>query len=159
MSYVDSVLQPQETILARTRLHWIIYLPSFTLLAMAALISLFGSGFDTQSKFLCVIASFVLGVIGIAQLLTAWTKRITTELAVTNRRIIHKTGLFGRNTREMNREKVESVDVRQSPLGRILGYGTISVRGIGSTWEPFVTIEDPIHFRSTITAATDSNQP
>ena len=52
----------------------------------------------------------------------------------------------------MNRSKVESVDVDQSILGRIFGFGTIIVRGTGGSLEPIRTISDPLTFRSHITA-------
>jgi uncharacterized membrane protein YdbT with pleckstrin-like domain len=99
------------------------------------------------------IAGALLGVIGLWFLFLAWIRRLSTELAVTNRRVIHKTGIFSRSSQEMNREKVESVDVQQSLPGRIFGYGTILVRGVGSSWEPFAHIADPLAFRSNITAA------
>jgi len=82
---------------------------------------------------------------------------VSTELAVTDRRVIHKTGFLRRSTQEMEREKVESVDVEQSLAGRIFGYGTILVRGVGTSWEPFANIADPLTFRSSITAVGPSS--
>ena len=84
--------------------------------------------------------------------LRAWIRRVTTEFAVTDRRVIYKTGLFSRHTLEMNRGKVESVDVEQPFTGRLFGYGTIVLRGTGSTHEPIYHIADPLTFRSYITA-------
>jgi uncharacterized membrane protein YdbT with pleckstrin-like domain len=80
-------------------------------------------------------------------------ERATTELAVTNRRVIHKSGLIRRHTVEMSRPQVESVDVDQSMLGRMLNFGDITVRGTGTTFEPFRCVADPLRFRSAITAA------
>jgi uncharacterized membrane protein YdbT with pleckstrin-like domain len=79
--------------------------------------------------------------------------RSTTELAVTDHRVIFKRGIISRYTIEMARSKVESVDVEQSIGGRIFNYGTILVRGTGGSLEPFPNIEDPLRLRSTITAA------
>jgi uncharacterized membrane protein YdbT with pleckstrin-like domain len=53
----------------------------------------------------------------------------------------------------MNRDKVESVDVDQSFLGRIFGYGTVIVRGTGGSLEPMRNIDDPLTFRTYITAS------
>ncbi|MBP7763682.1 MAG: PH domain-containing protein [Deltaproteobacteria bacterium] len=72
---------------------------------------------------------------------------LTSEFAVTNKRIIIKTGFISRNTFEMNHSKIESINVNQSILGRILGYGTIVIMGTGSTREPFDRIRDPLAFR------------
>jgi len=71
---------------------------------------------------------------------------------VTDRRIIYKTGLLARHTIEMNRSKVQSIDVDQSIFGRLFGYGTIVVRGTGGSLEPVRMISRPIAFRSHITA-------
>ncbi len=71
---------------------------------------------------------------------------------MTNHRVIYKTGIFSRHTIEMNRTKVESVDVQQSISGRLFGYGTIVVRGTGGSLEPIRNIQDPLTFRSQITA-------
>ena len=73
--------------------------------------------------------------------------RVTSEFAITNKRIIIKVGLVSRRTLEMNLGKVESVNVDQSILGRILGYGTIIVIGTGGTKELFSDICAPLEFR------------
>ena len=66
--------------------------------------------------------------------------------------MILKRGVIARHTIEMNRSKVESVDVDQSVLGRIFDYGTVLVRGTGGSLEPMQSINDPLRFRSHITA-------
>jgi len=71
----------------------------------------------------------------------------TSEFAITNKRIIIKVGLISRRTLEMNLTKIESVNVNQSILGRMLGYGTIVVIGTGGTKESFAGITDPMTFR------------
>ena len=156
MTYVDKLLQPGEVVLARTRLHWFIYLRSVVIVIAA--LALFGASavaqVDTDLRPPIQVAAAVLGLVGLWFVFIAWIKRRSTELAVTNRRVIHKTGIFSRSTQEMNRDKVESVDVQQSLFGRIFGYGTVLVRGVGSSWEPFVHIADPLSFRSNITAAS-----
>jgi uncharacterized membrane protein YdbT with pleckstrin-like domain len=72
---------------------------------------------------------------------------ITSEFAITNKRIIIKSGLISRRTLEMNIAKVESVNVDQGILGRILGYGVVTVIGTGGTRETFQSIADPLAFR------------
>ncbi len=153
MSYVDKILQPGEVVLGQTRIHWFIYLqPLLTILLGFAILAA-SIAVPLQYELYTEIGGALLIVIGLWGLFLAWIRRLSTELAVTNRRVIHKTGFFGRSTQEINRDKVESVDVQQSFAGRIFGYGTVSVRGIGSTWEPFANIADPLTFRNHITAA------
>lgn len=72
---------------------------------------------------------------------------LTSEFAITNKRVIIKVGLIRRRTLEMNLNKIESVKVDQGILGRILGYGTIVIIGTGGTREPFAAISDPMTFR------------
>ncbi len=82
--------------------------------------------------------------------------RATSEFAVTNRRVVIKVGLVSRKTVELNLEKVESIGVEQTILGRILGYGTIVVVGTGGTKEPFLRIADPMGFRRAVNEATEA---
>jgi uncharacterized membrane protein YdbT with pleckstrin-like domain len=71
---------------------------------------------------------------------------------VTDRRVIYKRGFINRRTAEMHMDKVESVDVDQSVLGRLLDYGTIYVKGTGQGFEPLQRIAAPIEFRNAIIA-------
>jgi len=153
MSYIQKVLQPGETLIYRTRLHWLIYTQAimFAGLAVAAAAAGYAVGPDFQNIGLIVAGIFFV-LASISAIVSA-IKRTTTELAVTDRRVIFKRGVISRYTIEMARSKVESVDVVQSIAGRIFNYGTILVRGTGGSLEPFRDIEDPLRLRSTITAA------
>ncbi|WP_366183897.1 PH domain-containing protein [Flavobacterium ovatum] len=73
--------------------------------------------------------------------------KYTDEFAITNKRVIIKTGLISRKTFEMNHSKIESVNVDQGILGRIFGYGTIRIVGSGGTKEVFPKINSPLEFR------------
>ena len=94
----------------------------------------------------------MLGLLGVVSATAAMIRQATTELVLTDRRVIYKTGLFKRHTMEMNRSKVETVGVDQSVLGRLLNYGTVIVRGTGGSLEPIRKIDDPLTFRNHITA-------
>jgi len=82
----------------------------------------------------------------------AWFLRYTTEIAVTDKRVIYKRGFINRHTIEVNMDKVASVDVDQSILGRLLNYGTVTVRGTGLSFEPLRRIESPLALRNAIIA-------
>jgi uncharacterized membrane protein YdbT with pleckstrin-like domain len=157
MSYVERVLQPGETLLCRSRLHWLIYLPVLPFLAIFVLgaalyLGMQSNAGDTASAIL-PLGLIVIGALGaIGAWFRAWLRRMTTELAVTDRRVIFKRGLVRRHTVEMNMDKVESVDVDQSVLGRIFNYGDVTVRGTGASIEPLRLIDDPLAFRSCVTA-------
>src|ERR1700733_2255923 len=114
MSYVETVLQPGEVVIGQTRLHWFIYLTPLAMLALGIAVFVVGASFDPDIRRIIDIVGLVVLLIAVVRLIGAWITRTSTELAVTNRRVIHKTGIFSRRTQEMNREKVESVDVYQS---------------------------------------------
>jgi uncharacterized membrane protein YdbT with pleckstrin-like domain len=143
LSYVDRHLQPGETVIYRTTVHWIVYAP-----AAAALVAAGATAVLRVNP----IATAILLALALVLWLNGWIRRLSTELAVTDRRIITKIGLIRRTTMEMNRSKVESVVVEQGTLGRILDYGTIVVKGTGGGMEPLSGIDRPLDFRSRITA-------
>ena len=155
MRYVRRVLQSGETIVYATKLHRLIYI--HTILLLIACIILAGAAVatsDNQGISLALgIAAVIFALLALSAGLRAFIRRATTELAVTNHRVIYKSGLLSRHTIEMNRDKVESVDVDQSLLGRIFGYGTVVVRGTGGSLEPMRNIGDPLSFRTHITAS------
>ncbi|MFC6637027.1 PH domain-containing protein [Sulfitobacter sp. JBTF-M27] len=85
--------------------------------------------------------------IGLLFWASAAIKYFSTELAITNRRIIAKFGFIRRSTIEINLQKVESVQVDQSILGRLLNFGSIVVSGAGSPQTPVLGISNPLKFR------------
>jgi uncharacterized membrane protein YdbT with pleckstrin-like domain len=98
------------------------------------------------------LAGGVVGVVGILLLLGAWIRRQSTEIAVTDKRVIYKRGLLSRHTVEMNVSKIETVDVEQGLAGRIWGYGTLLIRGTGAGFEPLEGIGSPLRIRNAIVA-------
>ena len=94
-------------------------------------------------------------VIGLFLLLGAWIKYKTTELAVTNKRVIVKTGLISRKTLELNLAKAESIQVDQSLLGRLFDFGSLQVNGTGMAHAPIAGIRAPLEFRRQFMEAQD----
>jgi uncharacterized membrane protein YdbT with pleckstrin-like domain len=153
MKYVEQVLQPGETVVYVTSLHWLVYLRALVLLLLAVVCLLAaGSALPGSIVTALEIVAGILLLLAALSGLAALIRRATTELAVTDRRVIFKTGILKRHSMEMNRSKVETVGVDQSILGRILSYGTVVVRGTGGSFEPIPFIGDPLTFRSHITA-------
>ena len=156
MGYVRRVLQPNERVVYATRLHWRIYVRCAVLLLLSAALAVAARSFpDRQPEIglaLWIVALMCL-LLALSAGLQALVRRATTEFAITDHRVIYKTGLMSRHTLEMNCAKIDSVDVDQTILGRILGYGTIVVRGSGGSLEPIRDIARPLVFRSYITAA------
>jgi uncharacterized membrane protein YdbT with pleckstrin-like domain len=156
LAYLDSLLQPGETLLARSRPHWIILLAPIAELFVAVIVAIATFVALPQSQ-LALIGYGVAGLLAIGgalHLIARALTRSTTEYGVTNIRVVQKRGVLSLHTIEMNLDKVESVDVDQSLLGRIFGFGTVAVHGVGARWDPIVGIEDPLGFRSAMTTRT-----
>jgi uncharacterized membrane protein YdbT with pleckstrin-like domain len=155
MRYVDHVLQPGETIRGATSVSWVGYLPGLLLWVLALIVLIFVAPRSQASPGLTLagwIAVLTLFAIGAVLLVKHWWLRWTTEVAVTDRRVICKTGFVKRRTVEMHMDKVESVDVDQSILGRLFNYGDITIRGTGETMERLRMIDAPLEFRNHVTA-------
>jgi len=158
MSYVESNLVPGETLIYQTRLHWVVMLWHLVLgcflLVLPGALLLYSThsqtGIESQTLQVMEIASAVLLVCGVVVILVGMVRRNATEMAVTNRRVVIKTGLASRKTIEMLLNKVESIEVSETTGGRMLGYGTIVVIGTGGTPQPFHKVAHPLEFRSQV---------
>lgn len=132
-SYIDSNLMAQEKVLYRARTSLWSLMPMI-LLGLLLLIA----------------------VVGLFILIWAWIKYRTTEFAVTDRRVMAKTGLISRRTVEMFLDKVESLNVEQTVPGRLFDYGTVTIRGTGATSEAFDNISAPLVLRKHFMDAADA---
>jgi uncharacterized membrane protein YdbT with pleckstrin-like domain len=151
--YIDDILQPGEKVLYSTNAHWIFYLPAIAAWILAVVLFFLSRATVTESLVLLYLsASAVVAIAALYWTFKAWFHRWTTETDVTSLRVVHKTGFIKRRTFEMSLDKVESVDVDQSILGRILNYGNVTVRGVGEGAETITTIASPLDFRNHITA-------
>src|SRR4051794_15574755 len=151
--YIDEILQPGENVLYSTNAHWIFYFPAIVAWIVAIFLFLLSRTTTTEGiVLLCLSASAVVAIVAVYWMVKAWFHRWTTETDVTNMRVVHKTGFITRKTFEMSLDKVESVDVNQSILGRILNYGDVTIRGVGEGVEKIETIASPLEFRNYITA-------
>jgi len=133
-TYVDQVLLPGEKIAWRARYHWITYFwPIFwTVITL---------GFGI--------------VVTLPWMLVVWINQKSTDLVATDRRLIHKTGLISRKVKESRLGKIETINVDQSVLGRLLGYGTVTVTGTGVSAVGFPRIADPLGFKRAIEIAAE----
>ena len=151
--YIDEILQPGEKVLYSTNLHWIFYGRALATWILSLVLLVLSRATVTEGIILlCLSASAVVALVALYWTVTAWFHRWTTETDVTNLRVVHKSGFIQRRTFEMSLDKVESVDVTQSILGRILNYGDVTILGVGEGKETISTIASPLRFRSFITA-------
>ena len=151
--YIDEILQPGEKVLYSTNAHWMFYLPAIAAwIAAIVFVVLSRMIVADIPVLLCLTMAGLSALFALYKSFTAWFHRWTTETDVTNLRVVHKTGFIKRQTFEMSLDKVESVDVNQSILGRLLNYGDVSIFGVGEGNKTIDTIASPLEFRNFITA-------
>jgi len=157
LSYAEKHLIAGETVQYETRLHWIVMLGHAMIAAILAIIgasllltpwsSINGgesaSGALRWAGGTCVLVGAIFFGVGLV-------RRSATEMAVTNKRVIVKSGLANRRTIELLLPRIESIAVEEPALGRLLGYGTVIVRGTGGTPEVFPQIARPLEFREQV---------
>jgi uncharacterized membrane protein YdbT with pleckstrin-like domain len=158
LSYAEKHLIAGETVQYETRLHWIAMVGHVLIAAVLALIgaSLLVTPWSAV-KGAASSAAGPLRLAGLACLIVAaiffgigFVRRNATEMAVTNKRVIVKSGLADRRTIELLLPRIESIAVEEPALGRLLGYGTVIVRGTGGTPEVFPQIARPLEFREQV---------
>ena len=148
---------PNEKILFSAHIHPAIFLPAGVSFIASVAFVVFSLNWGSQQysgisllsgTVLCMAGLFFIYSIGLG--LQALIIMFTTEFAVTNRRVIAKTGFIRRHTLEMLLPKIESVAVHQGILGRLLDFGTVTVTGTGGTKESFRAIIEPLGVRRKI---------
>lgn len=123
MSYIEESLSSGEEIRALFKQHWVAKLPMIL--------------------WIILIITIPLGI-------WEWLKLRFTEMGVTNKRVILKTGIVSRHSEEMKLSSIETVEIEQGILGRILGFGTVKVTGKGISDLVFTRINDPMEVKRKI---------
>ena len=155
MSYVERHLIAGEQVVFQTKHHWIVMLGTLLLgilldaagmVAIAYLVN--RQDLDSGTRKAGMIAAALAIITGSALIIWGVLKRNATEMVVTNKRVIVKTGIVTRRTFEMLLSRIESIGIEEPAWGRILGYGTVILRGVGGTPDEFDLIAKPLAFRS-----------
>jgi hypothetical protein len=166
MGYIEKTLVPGEHVVYRTRLHWIVMFGHLVL----GLVFLVLGGYllfyayqhqqmPPSNLHMWEGAGAVALFIGLLVMVMGSVRRNATEMAVTGRRVVIKTGLASRRTIEMLLNKVETIEVTEPGFGRMLGYGSILIIGTGGTSEPFHRIAHPLEFRSHVQQEIERLRP
>jgi len=123
VSYIEESLSTGEEIRAIFKYHWVAKLPMILWLVL---------------------------LITIPLAVWEWLKLHYTEMGVTNKRVILKTGIISRHSEEMKLSSIETVEIEQGIMGRILGFGTVKVTGKGLSDLVFTRVDDPIDMKRKI---------
>lgn len=173
MLYVQQSLGPNEELVHVGRFHWMYTVNAFMSVIWSVAISIFiivagimiyekmgwfapGLSFLDQIRGLHPIMrifSFIVFILGILSFVQLMIIKATTEIAITNTRLIYKRGLIARHVGEISIDRIEGVNVLQSILGRLFDYGRLAIRGMGVGEVILPPIENPIKFRQAIEKA------
>lgn len=158
MSFVDQNLISGETVLYKTKLHWstlvwpsgIITLP----IGFICLLSFIG-GIANREPAIIVVGVFFL-LLDAVLFHLMYAARSASEFAITNKRVVIKLGIVFRTSSAMFFDKIESIGVKQGLFGRIMGYGTVIVKGTSGTLEGFNSVPSPLEFRRQVQQQIDN---
>ena len=157
--YIRSVLMPGEEVVFATSLHWVVYLPGLIGVGIGVGFGLWGIPFLTGLMPLDIAlalqqplryGAILYTVFSCIQLFAAALRQSGTELVITDRRVMAKFGIISRTTYEISLNKIEGANLRQSAIGRLLGFGTIIVRGVGANMRPIFWIDSPAAFQNAL---------
>ncbi len=99
------------------------------------------------------LAAFFVFIMGLLRFAHMMVIKVSTEIAITNSRLIYKRGLVARYVGEMSIDRIEGVNVLQTIMGRMFGYGRLMIRGMGVGEVILPPISNPIAFRKAIEKA------
>jgi uncharacterized membrane protein YdbT with pleckstrin-like domain len=146
MSYLDDHLLDGEHIVYRARLHWTIFTISIIVVLLGVALAIILSIYEPAYWYI----GAALAGIGLLLAIGPAINYTSSEFAVTNKRVLSKTGFIERESDETLLSKVEAIAVDQGVLGRMLGFGTVRITGSGGTEDAFPRISQPLEFRRQI---------
>ena len=145
MSFIEKNLSNNERVLYRAKLHWIIYLRGVFWAVLGLMIG--------KSSY---AACGLLFMVGLISFIMAILIDRSSEFAVTNKRVILKTGLVKRKFCEIQLNKSEGLQIEEGMLGRMFGYGKIRITS-GGVIEVFSPIAKPFEFKKQINNAIEGS--
>jgi uncharacterized membrane protein YdbT with pleckstrin-like domain len=146
MSYLDDHLLAGERIIYRARPHWIIFGAAIAVVLLGIAVGIFVEIIDNGYWY---IGAAIAGI-GLLMAIGPAIRYISSEFAVTNKRVLGKVGFIERESDETMLSKVEAIGVDQGIMGRLFGFGTVTITGTGGTQEAFAMISQPLEFRRQI---------
>ena len=153
MSYVRRTLAPNERLLFMTGYHWLVWLEAAALTAPAVAVGIGGYPYSAV-EYIYLLLSLIALPFG----LMYFGRAVSTEIAVTTDRFVRKTGIVSFDTEELSLDKIETVVVEQTILGRLLAYGTFRVHGTGQGSIEVKMIYLPVRLRHQIQIAREGQQ-
>ena len=146
MSYIQNSLLSGESIQHSAKIHWWTYMSPTLFIFIGWLL-------HDAGTFLNVLSYILLGA-GIIGIINRHIERMTSEFAVTNKRVILKTGWIKRSVVELQLSKTEAIGFTETFWGRLLKFGTIIVT-TGGAKNTYPYVADALRFRKVISDAVN----
>lgn len=143
MKYIDSTLIKGEKIILSPDVHWIVYAKPFIFLCIFTAVLVLIGCVDQEWNSVGGI-EFVVILITAVWYLYDKLYYHHVEMAVTNKRVVAKTGIISVHSEELQWNKIESIEIRQGIFGRCLGYGDIYFSGTGTSYVRFGDVQEPL---------------
>ena len=155
MSYINESLSKDEAVIELYKLHWfskvmlwaLSTFSIFFLLLLFTAILIYSPVINLMFTFFSVFFSLAI---------YEWFRLKSIEYGVTNKRVISKKGIVSRNTEEMKISSIETIEINQSVLGRLFGYGTIKITGLGISNLIYKYIDNPMEVKKSIEGVNET---
>jgi uncharacterized membrane protein YdbT with pleckstrin-like domain len=148
VSYIDDHLLEDERIIHRTRPHWIMFGGPLSLGVAGVVL---GIALQVVQRDYWYVGAAVVAL-ALVLAVPPWLRYISSEFAVTDKRVLARLGLIQRHSLETLLSKIEAIGVEQDLTGRLLNYGTLTLTGTGGTRETITQIPAPLEFRRQVQA-------
>lgn len=149
MSYIEQTLANDEKIEVIAELHWFAYIKAFTIAFVAFAFVIFSLIYDIS----ILLFGFITALLALYYFLLIKT----TEMVVTNKRVICKVGIISIKTEELKNKKIEAIEMKQNLFGRIFDYGNICFSGTGTSKVKFVCVSRPHQIKNNIDSIVDKS--
>lgn len=149
MSYIEQTLASDEKIEVVAELHWFAYIKAFTIAFVAFVFVIFSLIYD--------MSILLFGFITVLLALYYFLLIKTTEMVVTNKRVICKVGIISIKTEELKNKKIEAIEMKQNLFGRIFDYGNICFSGTGTSKVKFLYVNKPHQIKNNIDSIVDKS--
>ncbi len=154
MGYIEKSLAGDEALIAKAGFHWLYHVFGYAALVLFLAVTAYVYA-ELQAPWSAAMVGAVGLIIFVRVMVPIWT----TEIGVTSERVILKRGFLTRHTDEIELSAIEEINIDQGFLGRILGFGCITLQGTGDDDVDLPPIADPVRFRKSIQQALEKRRP
>lgn len=157
MAFPHKLLTENETIVFDMHPHWKVLVDEALKLAI-----LVGLAVLVKARIDASWTNFSIGlgvVVWTLMALPDILKWRFTDFTLTNERLISRRGVIAKNSKEIPLETINTVTFDQSILGRMMGYGTLTVESAGENGqETFTNARKPEDMQKAIYTAAEARK-